>query len=55
MYGHGQVMRILAEAGANVLVVNKRQVNVLHLAISRNHPHVVDMLLASNFPIHFET
>lgn len=55
MYGHGQVMQLLAEAGANVLVVNKRQVNVLHLAVSRDHPHIVDMLLESNFPFHLET
>mmetsp|Transcript_609 Transcript_609/g.696 ORF Transcript_609/g.696 Transcript_609/m.696 type:complete len:83 (+) Transcript_609:574-822(+) len=33
-YGHGHVMKYLAEEGIDVLATNEQQVNSLHLAVS---------------------
>ena len=33
MFGHGQVMSLLANAGLDIMCVNNQGVNVLHLAI----------------------
>lgn len=51
-FGHGDIMQLLAEAGIDVL--NKHSVtksNALHVAVERNHPHIVRMLIKSGFPI----
>ena len=37
LYGHGNIMNILAEAGTEIYNTNHRKVNVLHLAILKNH------------------
>ena len=48
-------MRILAEAGTNIYVTNHRKVNVLHLAILKNHYQIVKMLIQSDFSLSEET
>ena len=48
-------MRLLAEAGIDVLSCNKRKVNALHVAVKNDHRHIVDMLLESDFPFQLET
>jgi len=48
-------MKILAEAGIDIFCKNKNKVNVLHLAVSRNHINIVEMLLDSDFPLDLET
>ena len=55
MYGHGQIMSMLAEAGINVMNCNKNKVNALHLAVKRNHVNIVEMLLDSGYPLDHET
>lgn len=55
MYGHGGAMRILAEAGIYLFCTNQNKVNALHLAVNRNHVHIVEMLLDSNYPLDLET
>ena len=55
LYGHGEIMRILAEAGADIYVTNTRKVNVLHLAILKNHIDIVKMLIESGFSLNEET
>ena len=48
-------MKILAEAGIDIFCKNKNKVNVLQLAVSRNHINIVEMLLDSDFPLDLET
>ena len=45
LYGHGKIMSILAEEGADVYVINKFKINVLHLAVYKNHISIVKMLI----------
>lgn len=40
-HGHGNIMRMLAEAGINVMNTNKNLVNALHLAVKMNHKNIV--------------
>ena len=55
LYGHGNIMRMLAEAGTDIYVTNHRKVNVLHLAILKNHYEIVKMLIESGFSLDEET
>ena len=55
LYGHGTIMRELANNGADILVTNKRQINSLHLAIYKNHFAIAKMLIKSGFPLDRET
>ena len=55
LYGHGNIMSMLAEAGADIYVTNHRKVNVLHLAILKNHYEIVKMLIESGFSLNEET
>ena len=48
-------MRLLAERGADIYVTNRNRINVLHLAVLKNHVEIVNMLLKSNFPMDLET
>jgi ankyrin repeat protein len=41
MYGHGDVMKTLAQKGINIFCTNKSKVNALHLAVNKGHLHVV--------------
>ena len=54
-YGHGLIMKELANAGADVFNVNKEGINVLHLSIYMNNKPIVKMLLLSNFPLEYVT
>lgn len=54
-FGHGNIMRILADKGIDVLTRNKENVNVLHLATEKNHVKIVEMLLQSSFSLTDET
>ena len=47
-------MKVLAEKGINIFASNKNKINVLHLAVLKNHIHIVKMLMKSNFPIEIE-
>lgn len=55
LYGHGKIMSILAESGANIYVTNRCLVNPLHLAIYCNHIEIVSMLVKSNYELKHET
>jgi ankyrin repeat protein len=55
MYGHGVAMGLLAEAGIYLFCTNRNNVNALHLAVNRNHVHIVEMLLDSHYPLDPET
>ena len=55
LYGHGDIMKILAEAGADIYITNRRNINVLHLAILKNHIEIVTMLIESGFTLDEET
>ena len=55
MFGHGEVMSLLADAGVDIMCVNNLGVNVLHLAVKQNYPTIVRMLLKSGFPLDSET
>jgi ankyrin repeat protein len=55
LYGHGNIMKILAEAGTEIYNTNHRKVNVLHLAILKNHVQIVNMLIQSGFSLSEET
>jgi ankyrin repeat protein len=55
LYGHGKIMKILAENGAEVYITNQQKVNVLHLAVYKNHISIAEMLISSNFDLSRET
>ena len=54
-FGHGNIMRTLADHGIDILSRNKENVNVLHLATEKNHIKIVEMLLQSSFSLTDET
>ena len=51
MYGHGSIMKKLAEKGSDIFISNKEKVNVLHLAIYKDNLSIFKMLLMSNYPL----
>ena len=51
MYGHGTVMKKLAEKGSDIFITNKEKVNVLHLAIYKDNLSIVKLLIMSNYPL----
>lgn len=55
LYGHGEIMKILAEAGTDIYVTNQKGINVLHLSIIKNHKDIVEMLIASGFHLNETT
>jgi ankyrin len=54
-YGHGHIMKILADHGINIFSKNKKDVNVMHLACEKNYVKIVEMLLDSGFSLTAET
>ena len=50
-FGHGKVMKILAEANIDIFCSNIDGVSVLHLAVNRDHLNIVKMLITSGFPL----
>ena len=54
-YDQGAIMKELANAGIDIYSTNKEDINVLHLSIYLNRPHIVKMLLKSNFALNLET
>lgn len=55
LYGHGVVMKVLAQAGVDIFCTNSSQVNILHLAVEKNYINIVEMLIDSGYPLDFET
>ena len=51
LYGHGEIMSILADSGIDIFVSNRSKMNVMHLAIMKNHIDIVKMLSESGFPL----
>ena len=49
LYGHGDIMSLLAENGADIYNTDKNSINVMHLAIIKNHTKIVKMLIESEF------
>ena len=45
------MIKILAEAGADMHVTNYLGVNLLHLAVYKDNSRMVEMLIESNYPI----
>lgn len=51
-YGHGQVMKLLAEKGIDIFNTYYKNGNtVLHTAILKNYLNITKMLLNSRFPL----
>lgn len=48
-------MKTLSELGSDIFIKNEQLVNVLHLAVTKDHFPVVKMLLESDFPLDEET
>jgi ankyrin repeat protein len=44
-------MKLLAEAGINLLEVDNFGNNALHMAVWNNHINIVQLLIDSNFPV----
>jgi len=55
MYGHGNVMKTLADHGIDIFTKNHHNVNSLHLAINKDHFHIVKLLIESGYPLDNET
>lgn len=54
LFGHGFIMKELANHQIDVLITNHRGINALHLACTQNYPSIVRMLIYSGFPLHNE-
>ncbi len=54
-YGHGEILNILANAGADIECSNHKGVNILHLAVEKCYYEIVKMLIESDFPINQST
>lgn len=54
-YGYGHIMKLLAEHNIRVFSCNEDKVTALHLAVIRDFPQIVEMLLKSGFPIDLQT
>ena len=51
-YGRGEVLAVLANVGANILIKHpETKSNALHVAIERKHFMVAKMLIQSKFPV----
>ena len=51
-YGHGEAMSVLAKHGIDVLNRNTvTKSNALHVAVERQFPSIVKLLVESNFPL----
>lgn len=48
-------MSTLGNLGINVMIKNKKNVNVMHLAVEKNYTKIVDLLLQSDFSLTEET
>jgi len=48
-------MKVLAEAGIDILNANTKGVNALHLAVKKNYVNILHMLLKSKFPPNLTT
>ena len=51
LYGQGDIVSMLADAGADIFVSNRNKMDLLHLAVYNNHIQIVGMLLKSGFPL----
>jgi ankyrin repeat protein len=54
LFGHGFIMKELANHQIDVLVTNRRGLNALHLACTLNYFSIAKMLIQSGFPLHNE-
>ena len=50
-FGHGGVMKVLAENGADIFCTDEKGNNVLHLAAISNYPNIINMLIKSEYPL----
>lgn len=50
-YGHGGVMKVLAENGIDIFCTDDELNNVLHVAAKYNYVNIVKMLIKSDFPL----
>ena len=50
-FGHGNVMRVLAEAEIDVMNKDLKGYNVLHVAAKFKYDNIVKMLVQSRFPL----
>lgn len=50
-YGHGNVMRVLAERDIDILNSCPKGYNVLHVAAKFNYCNILNMLVKSKFPL----
>ena len=44
-YGHGDVMRVLAEKDIDILNTDKKGFNVLHIAAKHKYVNIIEMLV----------
>ena len=54
-YRNGEAMRMLANKGIDMMVKSDEDVNPLHLAVKKNYPELVEMMLESGYPLDHET
>ena len=45
LFGHGEIMQILAENGIDIFCKNHNNENAMHIAVNNNHVDIVEMLL----------
>lgn len=50
-YGHGKVMKVLAEKGADIFCTDKKGYGALHLAAKYDYDNIIQMLVDSKFPL----
>jgi uncharacterized protein len=56
MHGFSKVMALLAAKRIDLMNVSEHGMNVLHLAVNKNYPDIVKMLLVNySFPMNQQT
>lgn len=51
LYGHGKIMNLLVKKGGDIYSKNRFNVNVLHLAVLKNHIDIARSLIYSGFSL----
>ena len=56
MHGFSKIMVLLASKGADLLNVSEHGMNALHLAVNKNYPDILRLLLVNySFPLNQQT
>lgn len=55
LFGHGKMLEVLAEKGADIYICNREKINALHIAVYNNNFQIASLLVRSNYDLTHET